>query len=739
MAGKKRLEGLPGGVLSETVRRRSMRWLLEQKNSLLAVLVLAVLAATILAYLPALEAGFYFDDKGNILDATSLHWTELSWVGLKRAIAHGAMPARPVANLSIALNHLLWGKQPKGYHLVNIFIHLACGLALVWVSSLLAREGKDEAEEPNRTRVAALSAAALFLLHPLNIQAVTYVVQRMTSLATLFSLLSFGCYLAARRATLAGRRRGLFLASFVCWLLALGSKEIALALPAVLVAYEACFRREYWRQRFEKWRGPSRALVGGAGLLGIVLIGYLLLEVYDVGERLRWNGVFPGREFTGFQRVLTQARVQLLYLSLLVWPVPSRLNLDHDFIVSTSLFTPWTTPLAILFWLGVAVSAVLLARARPRYGFPVLAYLVLHAIESAPIDLELVFEHRMYLPMDGLVFLLTNFLVDMKRSQRYRPWIAIGLVAVALGCATYMRNRVWRDRVTLWTDVVNKSPKKPRGYNNLGSAYFDKGRYEKAIEVLRTAVELDPKYPEAHHGLAEAYAALGRTEEATKYFAKARDLSPHSAQVLLGLGNYYAAQNRFEEAIEHYRLVLALNPRQAGVHYSLGLMYSRIQDLAAAERHLLKEKALNPTFDETYRLLGTIYEIRGLRERAIQAYDKAAGLNPGNALAHYYLGSLLGPLGRIDAAISHLETAVKLTPLHSEAHNNLGSAYLVKGWVEKALDRFQTAVKLNPGNAKAHYNLAVVYRRLGRLEKAKYHQERARSLFREHLKPSPEK
>lgn len=512
----------------------------KNSKALLASLGALACLLTVVVYLPGMKAGFYLDDQSNILWVPALHWSEWSIGGLVDALINTRMPTRPLANLTFALNHLAGGLDPAGYHWTNLAIHLAMGLTLWWVAFLVAQESSPQSVTRSRIILSSFAVALLFLVHPLNIQAVTYVVQRMTSMASLFVLLSLGCYISARRTQGWHARIG-YVGSAFCWLLAMASKEVAIQLPLVLLLYEACFHRDYWRSRLRRagrqvdW---LRCTVMAAPLLAI-LVG-VLAHMYGSSGLLRWDEQFPGRDFTGVERLLTEARVQFFYLSLVLWPAPSRLNLEHDFILSKSFWTPWTTGVSVIGWLLLLVAVILIARRYPRYGFPLLAYAAFHLLESAPIGIEPIFEHRMYLPMAFLAMFMNSVLL----SGALRSRVALGgvlLLVIPLSFATYERNLTWSDKLAFLRDCAEKSPQKFRPWYNLGSQLGREGQYAEAEKALIWALKLQPhrtrpNLAEAHNQLGNVYLLTGRKAMAIEQYRLAleRDPSLHTAQMNLG-------------------------------------------------------------------------------------------------------------------------------------------------------------------------------------------------------------
>lgn len=523
------------------------------RQRLLAVgLALFGLGLTVAAYGPSLDAAFFLDDQRNIVDRYTLHWTELSGQALRGALTDTALRTRPVANLSFALNHRFGGLEPRGYHWVNLIIHLAVGAALFALARRLVLHGRSS-DPQGRTAatVAALCGTTLFCVHPLNIQAVTYVVQRMTSLATLFALLSFSTWLAARQRT--GGFRGVLLVLCGVFLaLACGSKEIAYMLPIVMVLHQICFHRGSWRR-------PGARFYAG---LGIGLVAALAVALaHDIPGRFQWLEPFGERDFSGYQRVLTQSRVVFFYLSLLLWPAASRLNLEHEFALSTGLLSPWTTALAVLAWLAIGAAGLRLAATRPRYGFPILAALLFTLIESGPFSLELVFEHRMYLPLTMIAVLLAVGLFDLPARWRARACLAVALAALPLAHQTYVRNQLWADTEAFHRDTAARSPSKFRPHYSLGTILGREGDAE-AIQFMSKALAIRPMDSMAHNNMGNILLNMGRREEALRHYRAAVRGDPDNMEAHLNLARLLDQLGRLRTAMVHYRRFLALAPPQ---------------------------------------------------------------------------------------------------------------------------------------------------------------------------------
>ncbi len=521
----------------------------------LALALLGIAALTVLAYYPGMSAGFYFDDEQNLLEAVALHWEEFGASNVSAALRDANLRSRPVANLSLAVNHLAAGLDPAPYHWTNLAIHLAAGLALYWVIRLFQRHHGGGLCDRN----IALLAVLLFLVHPLNIQATTYVVQRMTSLSTLFLLLALGSYVSGRCGSGTVSRRGWYLLTATGFLLAAGSKELGFLLLPLLLLYEACFHGTAWLdgcKRVLRQAGlPLTIMAMGA----IVLLAGWLGWTY-AGGHFHGGETIPSRNFSGVERVLTQGRVQVFYLTLLLWPAPSRLSLDHDFEVSKSLLDPLTTLLAFLFIAATIVLALRSVRTRPLLSFPVLGYWLLHSMESGPVNLELVFEHRIYLPMTMLALLLALNVRPAAAKQGTASYGVLVAVALLLAFSTYQRNAVWGDPMRFHRDIAQKSPNKFRPQYNLGTQLGQRGLYYEAGTALEQAIRIWPESSAAHNQLGNVYLMTARPREAEQHYRRAIQYDPQNAEAFFNLASVLMSQGRYEEQRELLRRFVEIAP-----------------------------------------------------------------------------------------------------------------------------------------------------------------------------------
>ncbi|MCP4005779.1 MAG: hypothetical protein GY725_16435 [bacterium] len=507
------------------------------------------LVLTVLAYEPALRAPFYMDDAPNIVHATGVHMTELSSESVWRALLEGHLKPRPVANLTFALDHLHSGLKARGYHRTNLIVHLGNGMALYWlIFTLLGRER----DRVTRAAIAG-SAVAVFLTHPLATQAVTYVVQRMASLATLLILLSLAAYANARPPEGRGHRAW-FLLSFVFGLLAVGTKEIAVMLPPAILLYEACFHQKSWHESlaplFERLRQPP---VWIGLMLGTLILGILALPVLETAfERIQYYRI-PDRDFGPFERILTETRVVFFYVSLFLWPAPSRLNLEHVFEPSRGLLDPVSTLLASAGWLVLLTLAMVLAWKRPRHGFAALGFFLFNIVESGPLPIELTFEHRFYPSMAFLVLLVA--MVIAEAPPRIRWGGCFGLIALTfpLAFAANARNEVWVDPVAFYRDAAAKSPESYRAHYEYGANLGKQGMFAEALAPLERAIAIRNSDSRALGQAGAAALAIRDHARALDYLQRAVQADTTNAEALFNLGFLFDQLGHLDKAAPAYR------------------------------------------------------------------------------------------------------------------------------------------------------------------------------------------
>jgi hypothetical protein len=492
-----------------------------------------------------------------------------------------------VVNLSFALNYYFHGYEPLGYRLINVLIHLGNGLLLLLFLRATLRTPVLRDQYRTRFRLLPFAAVALWLVNPLHTQSVTYIVQRMNSMAAMFYLLAFLLYVRARLSPAMLPRWLAAGGALLSFGLAMGSKEYAITLPFFILLYEWYFFRDLdggWLRRNCFW------------LVAVFFFGLSMLMLYSGSEPLSAiNSSFTGRDFTMAQRLLTQSRVVIFYFSLLLFPHPSRLNLDHYFPLSHSLFDPPTTLLAILLITGVVALAMATARKERLLSFCIIWFLGNLVVESSVIGLEIIFEHRTYLPSTLISVVMVIAVYRLARPGWPRGLILAGMVAIGM-VWTHDRNLVWADDITLWADSLKKSPDKVRPYVNLGLAHKERGQLGKAVDYLSRAVQLEPDYSKARYNLSNALLTKGEFRLAERHAAIAVRLKPADVDSLNVLGIALARQGKLEPAVENFSRAVRLNPHKAESHYNLALALANAGDIDQSIQHCAEAVRLKPDY-----------------------------------------------------------------------------------------------------------------------------------------------
>lgn len=588
----------------------------RSRNTVWAFLLLLVVVG--LAYSNSLNAIWTIDDGPNILQNLQVHIGDLRPQTLFKTFFSPLHPDangvpglnRPLAHMSFALNWYFGQDSPVGYRLVNIFIHLLNASLLFIVLRSLLQTPDLRGRNKGREGSIALLATVLWALNPIQTQVVVYIVQRMASLACFFYLLAIWSYLRVRICPNSRRRIGYALLTAASFLAAIGSKENAVMLPGALVLLEFTF--------YQDWSQPTvRRRFGwilGVGC-GLLLVGCGLLFAAGNPAELLGYGI---RLFSPWERLLTQPRVLLFYLSQLFYPIPGQLSLVHDVEISRSLVAPWTTLPAILGVLGLVGIGFWQMRRRPMLSFAILFFFLNHMVESSIIGLELIYEHRNYLPSlflfvpmaAGLQALATHKRLKSPGFQRLVVLLII-LLPVSFGIGTYVRNMAWLDAKIFWEDAGRKAPLSMRPLHNLAYYHYEKtGQHHKAFDLY--------------------HEALGKQD--------------------------------------NNRLVMSLP------HIKIAEHYERREEFEKAGEHLEKALAIFPEFEQVQLRLALARFSAGQLEKALAAIVPLVEKRPGSFDSRYLMAQILLKMGQTENALSHLQTCMLLAPNSEKAVFMMGIA-----------------------------------------------------------------
>ncbi len=510
--------------------------------------LLLIALAGVACYANALHVPFVYDDATSIVDNAAIgSWSQ----------GRSESSARRVAYLTFKLNYRLGGLDPFGYHVVNVLIHVLAGFAVYALARALLRLAARGRAEPERLTPEwpALAGALLFVVHPIQTQAVTYVVQRMASLAGLFYVAALAAYAWARQGD--GRRRWLAYAGAVgCAALATFTKENAFTLPFAVALLELSFGAGSFRRRSAAV-APFVALLPAIPLIALRAAGSVSgVRAAGVGEPV----------LSRLDYLATQTRVVVTYLRMLVLPVGQ--SIEHDPPVARGFGSPTVLGASVLLAALAVAGVALLGRRRPAglrvAGFGILLFFLALSVESSVIPIvDVMFEHRLYLPIAGAALAVAGIVhaaVERRARAARAVAVIVTAVAVALAVATVLRNEIWNDPVSLWRGAVRTSPNKVRVHLALGNALLEAGDLGGAVAAWQRAAEIQPTYSLAWNQLGNVARLQGDRALAEERYRRALAGVPRNPEALYNLALVLEATGRAGEAIPYYRTFVAEAP-----------------------------------------------------------------------------------------------------------------------------------------------------------------------------------
>ena len=575
----------------------------------LLILLLAV-------YSNSFQGDWHFDDYANIIENPNVQINSLSFSELKQSFIgiYQDRLLRPFSYASFALNYYVGGLNVFGFHLVNFFIHYLSSvfLFLFIFNTLKLPLCKNQYE--NIAYPVALLATVLWSVHPVFVTSVSYIVQRMTSMAGLFYIMSMYFYLKGRMSKTKGKSIGFFIFCALAGLASLLTKENAVMLPFSILLFDLLLIQGATKENIKRF---LKILI--APLLLFIIVGFL----YTGGFSNAFSG-YAGRDFTMYERLLTEPRVIIFYLSLLFYPIHSRLTLLYDIDISHSLLQPWTTLPAILLILFIIATAIYLCRKRPLMSFCILFFFLNHIIEGTVIPLELIYEHRNYLPAMFLFIPVAQFFVyvldyfSYKRLLQIAVALGVIIIIVGLGDVTFRRNAIFSDEFLLWSDNIEKYPNLSRPYGNLGNAYMHYQQKEKGFKYFEKALAVD-NFGNIHiravqeNNMGKYYYMEGQYDEAFVFFEKSYKVNSSYRSNIIYMAKIHILKG--ENDLAHQLITSSIN--KASDHIDLleilSLIHIKKKDYQKAEADAQKvlKKDLSRSFPlsvlaETSRIKGNL-------------------------------------------------------------------------------------------------------------------------------------
>jgi len=667
------------------------------KKSLVNIaLPLSLVIIGIIAYANSFSGPFIFDDKAAIHENPFVRHL---WPLTKSMSARPECPVagRPIPALSLAFNYAIGAYSVPGYHIFNLAIHLLAALTLYGLIKITLFSDRLRGQFGNNASVIAWTAAAIWLVHPLQTESVTYIIQRTESLMGLFYLLTL---YAAARAMSSQRPLSWSLLSILCCTMGMASKEVMVTAPVLVLLYDRTFAAGLFRPALRR-----RWLL----YIGLAATWIILIAIMLTGPRAGTTGFQMGH-ITAWSYARTQFGIIVHYIKLCFWPTEQ--CLDYCWRIAYS----WQQIIPPMLLVAAIVAAAFWGLWRNRsWAYPAVWFFVILAPTSTFIPIaDLAFEHRLYLPLAGAIILVvagTYLFLQRIAAQPLKnifTALLIIIVIVSLTLTTLNRNRDYRSEAVVWRNVVKVSPYNLRGYFNLADTLRTEGKIDEAFALYLKAYNIAPDNPDTHYNLANGLKAKGRISEAIDHYQQAIRLSPDYPDAHTNLGNALYKLGRADEAIAHYLKAVKVKPNDADLQCNLAIALQAVGRHADAVEHYRQALRVKPDDPAVLNNLGFALQSSGDSGQAVTCFKNALRIDPNSVDAHNNLALVLRSQGRFDEALAHFNQALKLKPDFPEAHNNIGLLLQAKGSLDDAVAQFNLAIQLKPDFAEAHGNLALV-------------------------------
>jgi len=690
-------------------RRRADKGGRSSSLPLFVSLTIIVLVG-LLVYVNSFSGVFLFDGITRIVENPRLSQPLLDFAWL------GDRMGRPVVSFSLAVNYALGGLDVWGYHAFNLAVHLVAGLALF---GIIRRTLQGQRLGTTYGRAApwlALTIALIWVVHPLQTQSVTYIIQRCESMMGMFYLLTLYCVIRGAGSS----RRGVWYAAAVAaCVLGMASKAVMVTAPLMVLLYDRIFLSKSFRESLRlRW-----------GLyLGLALSLAFLANLGPVSRVLKNPGPLAKHSIVFFEDrhlippasyAATQPGVILQYLKLSFWPSP--LCLDYE----------WPTAEAVgdvlpqAWMIAVLLAATIWALWRkPALGFVGAWFFFILAPTSSIKPLpDPAFEHRMYLSLAAVVVLVVLAVQWLLRAVSDRPLLSVlstrlisgGLVILviaSLGYGTVRRNQDYRSHLGMWRNVVEQHPQNPRALCNLSECLRKEDRLAEAHATCAKAIQLRPRFAEAHNTLGLILKDQRRYEEAVEQFSIALRYRPTMVKAHNNMVEPLFALRRIDEAIEHGKKAVRLKP-SASAHVNLVESLLAVQRIDEAIEHGIEGVRLDPDAAKAHNNLGLALCRGGRSDEGLGHYREALRLEPDLMQAHFNLGVLMSNQGDYVTAINEYRQVLRLNPRYAEAHYCWGVALAGQGKPDAAATKFRDTLRINPNHARARRHLESITGRRG--------------------------
>ncbi|QWR78176.1 tetratricopeptide repeat protein [Candidatus Magnetomonas plexicatena] len=725
--------------------------------------IFLIVIVCVLAYSNSINCPFTFDDaaleqyKTFRIDEQSLINSLISVLWSQRYL--------PVA--SFALNYKLHGFKPLGYHIVNLLIHVLTALFLYWfvLFTLKSPKLKDIFNE-NTEPLAAFFTAALFAVHPMSVMSVTFVIQRFTSLAAMFYMLTMVLYAKSRiESDKGGKATRYYIFSVCAALISTRTKEIVVTLPVIIFFYEYMFFKDSFKKKLIRSlpffiiipivlnTSFKQGLLNTVGFMNAWRVASVTKSVEkpqkgrrvtlrqnkEAVEALKEGPAEAMKVRTWKEHALTQLRVTCSYMRMLV--LPYKLAPIYFYPASRTFWEPAVlTSLSFLIFI-VFASVFLFFRYKQSdtamcavsllVPFGMFWFLLNILPQSAvrPADNWEIFDYRTYLPSTGFIFACVTmvFYVFGEKRKKHAA-ILLTFVLITFAILTYKRNSYWVTEESLWQENIKNYPLNPIPHINLANAYLSMENYDKALKEFRVALEMDPFKVEVYNNIGSIYIKLGDKDKAEEEFRKALRVNPTFAVAHHNLGNLYLDKGLDDKALLEYSLEASFDLHPADAYMGMAGIYLKKGQLNEALENYKVVINNRNDFPEAHFSLGIVYDRLGNVDEALKEFQIALKQRPGYISAHMNIGNIYLRQGFFGDAMRQFQKVLSLKPDNAEAHAGLANVYADAGQLESAINEYLKAIELSPDVSEFHNNLGTVYQTKGLFKQAALEYRRALSI-----------
>ena len=656
------------------------------------IVIFSLALLGLLTYANSLSNPFIWDDFDLVAHNTSItSWSDLPQIFSGNVVTNSSF-YRPLQMVTYLFDHQIWGLNPKGFHFTSIVLHILVSLVLCWVLFLLTEN-----------KILSLLASGLFLVHPIHNEAVAYIAGRADPLSALFLLLAFVFYLKNERE----ETPLYFVSSVFSFILAILSKEYALILPFLILAYHFSFKR---RVQWVLW-----------SFLTVLAAVFIVLRLQGI---LGMVDMHLKTETTVMQRLPATFEAMLQYVRLLFFPYNLTMGYGQKIVAFTSV--PVLAGLAV--YIGLVATAFRVRARHALISFALFWYLVglIPVMNIYPVNAYMA-EHWLYIPSIGFFVLAAVFLEKLfqTKERRHMALLCVTLMAGVYIFLSVKQNELWSNPLRFYERIVRINPTFIKAYNNLGKMNAEGGNCPKAVAYFQKAIAVDPQFAKAYNNAAVCFAKMGQKDKAMDYYQKALKVEPKFVPTYNNLGVLFMEEKDFKRAQTYFDKAVKLDPKEPKTYYNLGVLAEMQGHFEEAVLHYKEALKVDPSYKEAKNNMAGALSKRSKKDKAISYYKKLIKDDPTNALYYNNLGVIYMKQGRLDEAIDEFAQALSKKKDYAEASYNIGTAFYKKKSLGQAMHHLQDALRADPEHFGATTNLGIVYAMQGKLKQAEQMFKRA--------------